>query len=201
MKILGISGKARHGKDVCTSIALDILAEEYNRLAVGRFALADILKAKVYGEAKGEYTLTDVWVNKPPAIRHLLQQAGTELGRNVFGEDYWLLQAEALFGIFQSFLDIVIVPDIRFPNEVQFIKNGGRAPTSKESSTLTPGMSLYISSDRPTLEGKDAQHASETALDNYPKSNFDGVIINNMDTTFDMLREQLRPFLRKLVLG
>ena len=57
------------------------------------------------------------------------------------------------------------------------------------------GLALYIQSDRPTLTGEAAQHLSETALDDMDKTaGFDGIITNNLDTTLDDLRVQLKPF-------
>ncbi len=59
---------------------------------------------------------------------------------------------------------------------------------------------LYIQSDRPTLTGTAALHPSETALDELDKNKlFDGIIINNVDTTFEDLRNQLRPFVARLL--
>jgi hypothetical protein len=59
---------------------------------------------------------------------------GTELGRNVFGEDIWTLQLEALMRRIANNSDGLIagwtVTDVRFHNEVEFIKFNGTAPTT-----------------------------------------------------------------------
>lgn len=62
------------------------------------------------------------------------------------------------------------------------------------------GLSVWIESDRPTLTGMNATHKSETAFDNVDKATFfDAIIVNNLDTTFEDLKDQLRPILKKLL--
>lgn len=130
MKVIGVSGKAGHGKDFIATIIRKLAEEEFGvRTCV--WSLAHTLKARALGEARGEFTFEDIWYNKPPGIRKLLQELGTEKGRMVFGEDFWLLQAEAFIRLLSDAagIGLVVVPDIRFPNEVDFAQFGGRAPT------------------------------------------------------------------------
>lgn len=247
MRILGFSGKARHGKDTCAGIVSNI-ASEFD-LNIGTWALAHPLKAIVFGEAAGKYSMEEVWDNKPPAVRKQLQIRGTEEGRMKYGESLWTLQSQAYLELFRRnfpFLHGVTFTDVRFPNEVTFIQAGGidvasysyaasvrymiangfeqyleKDPEEENhfsrfleceqrailfaqefGKTLInkhDGLALYISSDRPTLEGEAALHTSETALDHLDKDkSFDGVIINNMDTTLEDLKEQLTPYVRRL---
>ena len=65
--------------------------------------------------------------------------------------------------------ELAIVPDVRFPNEVEAIKQAGGAVIRLERSTLNDG------------------HESETALDkeNFDWGNFDFVIDNSNNTTED----------------
>lgn len=200
IKVLGFSGKARHGKDFCAAVAQEVAKE--SGFNMGRIALADVLKARVYGEAGGRYSLEQVFVNKPPQVRDTLQQVGTERGRWVFGENFWTLQVEAMLYVFEKsmpFLDAVVIPDIRFPNEVEFVKLGGTAPVNlSRVISRGPGLQLHIKSDRPTLMGEFAQHASETSLDGVPDDFFDGIIFNNLDTTRDELKKQIRPYVQML---
>lgn len=63
-----------------------------------------------------------------------------------------------------------------------------------------PGLSIWIESDRPTLTGEAAQHASETAFDHWNKAErFDHIITNNTATSFEDLRVQLRPIIHSLL--
>lgn len=247
MRLLGFSGRAQHGKDTCALIARRVAAEEFG-LSMAGWAFAHPLKAQVYGQADGKFTLTEVLDTKPPHVRNRLQQAGTEEGRMRYGEDIWTLQAEAFVELLSrnSELAGLTFTDVRFPNEVAFIRTGGvvlvpelrrRWETlmteagfgayldddPEDSDTFisllatedkliqqldaeaqdmlhsSQGMALYIQSDRPTLTGDAAVHPSETSLDGLDKEHdFEGVIINNTDTTLADLEEQIRPFVKQL---
>jgi len=248
MKVIGISGKAMHGKDTCARIAQEIAAS--HGILLGTWALAHPLKANVFGEADGRYSFEEVWYEKPPEVRSTLQRRGTEQGRLKYGEALWTLQSQAYVRLFsENFpIDGVIFTDVRFPNEVDFIRAGGvdvnvafqqmfteemasagwpipgpmdvdvdpedpvefiNKLDAEEASILRAeertralfgrGMALYIESDRPTLTGIAAQHASETSLDLLDKEkSFDGIIQNNLDVDFEGLREQLTPYILKL---
>lgn len=131
MYIIGFSAKAQHGKDTCADIFKDIAAEYDIQLA--GWALADPLKATVFGEGGGTLSFEDVWITKPPHVRKRLQQRGTEEGRMVHGENVWVLQSEAYLRIIEQrmpFVDGIIFTDVRFPNEVDFIQAGGREITN-----------------------------------------------------------------------
>lgn len=249
MYVVGIAGKARHGKDTVANLIVELAQSEYDK-NFGKFALAAPLKARVFAELAGEYSYSQVFDDKPPKVRKVLQEVGTEKGRNFFGPDLWTYQVEAFLRYFTStmpFVDGMVIPDVRFPNEVLFARYGGRVaePIEVEIGTqvaeelsytderemqlleegdfetlydldrryvelynelvaaekaMSPGIALWIESDRPTLTGEAASHASETALDFVDKERgFDGIIVNNLDTTFDDLREQLRPYLKELL--
>ena len=165
--IIGLSGYARSGKNTVA----DILGEEYrqvsfaepmreamlklNPLIVGDSRLSDIVDeegwhgAKTYGEA-----------------RRLLQVFGTEVGREMFGENFWV--NIAMTGIDSG--DNVVFTDVRFPNEAWAISRiGGQVW-------------------RVNREGVEAvnTHPSEHALDGW---DFDRVINNN--GTLNDLRVQI----------
>lgn len=53
--------------------------------------------------------------------RHMLQLMGTEAGRDVFHSDIWIYSLEKrMLGKTD-----VVIPDVRFPNEIEFIKSRG----------------------------------------------------------------------------
>jgi len=246
LKLLGFSGKALHGKDTCARIAREIAEEELG-LEMGQWAFAYLLKALVYAEADHQFSLEDVFYNKPAEVRERLQLRGTEEGRDKYGEDLWLLGTAAMLHILENTTKLqgVTITDVRFPNEVSFVRLGGVTAQSifftklaevldateydsledtiftdpdalakslaledkainaakavlEDELAKAKGMVLYIKSDRPTLTGEAASHPSEIALDWIPSSRFDGIITNNLDTTFEDLRNQLRPFVYKL---
>lgn len=56
--------------------------------------------------------------------REALQKMGTEVGRDVFHEDFWILQMENRLRFSD---DPVVITDVRFPNEIDWIhKIGGK---------------------------------------------------------------------------
>lgn len=226
MITIGFSAKAGHGKDFCAKIFRE-LARNAGALTTS-VAFADPLKTRVYGEFNGRYSFEDVWVRKPPEVRNRLQLAGTEEGRDVFGEDFWTLQIEASLRLKRErepYIRFATITDVRFPNEVTTVQqNGVTSPTrNREIQELIAaddrhapwqeaelldwytavwekrnkrGISLRIVSDRPTLTGAAAQHRSETALDGFSDRYFDGVIVNNLDTSIGELQDQLLPWVR-----
>lgn len=205
MFMLGMSGKAHHGKDFCSQIVQEMFAERGHN--VGLWAYAAGLKARVYGTLTEEYVLEDVLITKPLFVRDRLQQEGTEQGREVYGEDLWTKHTEMFLEYFKKgfpFMSGIILSDVRFYNEVIQARMGGKvvphAAVFTEDIATAPGLALYIESDRDTLTGEFAQHESETALDKYDKHLlFDGIIINNRDTTVYDLRIQLAPFVERLI--
>ena len=166
--IVGLSGYAQSGKD---SVAA-ILAE----CGFTRRAFADPLRAALY--ALDPLLATDAG-NGPvrysalidrlgyesarktvfaPEIRRLLQRLGTEVGRDLFGEDFWVDQAMRLDPGHYVFTDC------RFLNEAKAIVDAG-------------GEVWRIS--RPGV-GPVNDHISEVGLDDWP---FDRRIANDGSLT------------------
>jgi gamma-glutamyltranspeptidase len=89
-------------------------------------------------------------------IRRLLQVLGTEVGRNVFGDDVWV---DVLISKLEP-MDKVVITDVRFPNEARELHN------------------LAGEIWRVNREGVSAinEHVSESQMDEY---NFDKIIDNN----------------------
>lgn len=128
--ILGLSGYARSGKDTIA----DYLVENYG---FTRMAFADPMREALYrlnprinvGEMIG-VSLKDAVDNLTweglksisPDIRGLLQRMGTEVGREMFGEDIWVNYALEK----ADSADRVVFADVRFVNEADAIhKHGG----------------------------------------------------------------------------
>jgi hypothetical protein len=181
-KVIGISGKAGSGKDYIT--------QHYLRpLGYRQFSLAWHFKIWIAGT--GQATYDEVFNTKPPHIRKLLQEEGTERGRNVYGPNVWCDVATAWMQLLSETWgeDKFVFPDIRFPNEVEFIqKLGGKcyrvvAPEREALNKLTPEARLHI---------------SETALDGY--KGFDGIIHNNPSFT-ETVRAQVRGLLEEAMIN
>lgn len=168
INVIGISGKSRCGKDFVTNKYLQ--PRKY-------FTFSLAWHFKVWLVGKGLATYEEVFVTKPPHVRKLLQEEGTERGRMAFGEDIWCNTIFTWFKVLHDYSNIkdFVIPDVRFPNEVDFIKShGGRvirihAPIRAEGNSLTP---------------EARQHISETALDGYDR--FDAYLFNDPSYVSDV---------------
>lgn len=161
IQLIGLAGGAGVGKDT--------LANLYFRpQGFLSAALADEIKVRVV--ASGRATFEEVFITKPPHVRKLLQEEGTERGRDIYGENYWvdILFAQLQKTRFRWGFERFVVTDVRFPNESDRIREAGgqvyliNAPTRYANN----GMS-----------DEARQHRSERALDGY--TNYDGIINND----------------------
>lgn len=166
MRLIGIAGKAGSGKDY--------LAQQLRRFGWFKWAYAWPLKQLAVGRG---FSWEDVHLHKPPRVREFLQQFGTEQGRDVYGEDYWVRTTAGFLTSLESENDVhkVVITDVRFPNEAAWIKAQGGVVVRMEHG------------DRPyPLAGTPAAaHASETAMDYYP--DYDAIIINRTTSTAEDL--------------
>lgn len=167
--IVGLSGYARSGKDSIADIlvahygfkrfafadklrecvyALNPTVKGYRQRPVEEWeGLSDeYLFRTVYSDVQGvideygwgSYKETEFG----PAIRELLQRMGTEVGRDIIGENVWVDALDKMDGK-------IVVTDMRFPNEYTKVITGG-------------GNTIRVS--RPDIAAVNT-HVSETALD------------------------------------
>jgi hypothetical protein len=170
IRVIGLSGYARSGKDTVASIMGDwgwqrAAFADPIRKAVYKLnpqihdglRVQDIVDQFGWDRAKVEYK----------EIRYLLQHMGTEAGRQLYGEQFWIDQT---LDSVPDDTDVVIT-DVRFPNEADAIRAiGGEVWRIRRPGT-----------------GPVNDHISETAMDDY---SFDA-IIDNSGTVTD-LRESVR---------
>lgn len=111
MKLIGVSGLARSGKDLFTTVAQDILKER--GLKTERFALAyelkNDLKDLIYKKT-GIDVFTENTEEKT-VIRPLLVAYG-DVMRKISGGKYWTQKMEQRIG--KSKADVVFITDIRY---------------------------------------------------------------------------------------
>ena len=148
MKIICISGKARHGKTITAGILKDILEAHNRRVLVTNYA--DLLKyiCKTFFNWGGE---------KDEHGRHLLQYIGTDVVRKQ-RPTYWVDFIISILRMFPHDWDYVIIPDCRFPNEIELLDN-----KFKDEVTHLRIVRPNFESD---LTEEQKEHPSETALDN-----------------------------------
>lgn len=114
-----------------------------------------------YGTDDQKNELVDCcWENKQLTAREVMQFVGTDIFRKM-QNNVWA--SATIKKIQNDNLDIAIIADCRFPNEVNAIKNAGGYVIKLMRNPFN------------------SNHSSETALDpeNYPQKNFDLVIFND----------------------
>lgn len=118
-RVVGIIGRAGHGKDTCAQILKEIYGFQ-------RIALADALKRDIQ-ECFSSFPECSIEAQnsrqRAPWVRRLQQVYGTEWCRKRLGEEYWLdrwaASAEVSFAVG---IPGISVPDVRFPNEVKYLR-------------------------------------------------------------------------------
>lgn len=175
--IIAFGHTARIGKDT----SADYLVNTYSFLKDSfAYSLKEGIGKGVFGFTDEQLELTkeipdDFWGMSP---RQALQLAGTEGGRNIFGQDLWVKTLQRR--VQQHPTRNYAISDIRFKNEAEAIKAMG---------------GIVIKINR-TGAGTASKHSSETELENY--TNWDAELDNNGD--FNHLYAQLDQIVSKYVL-
>jgi hypothetical protein len=171
LRIIGVCGRKRHGKDSVGRILRDhydynltAFADAVKRVAMDVYGLT---WEQCYGEETQKETPVERWGLSP---RTIMQRIGTEVGRSIHPET-WIrntldnIQKASLGAGFiqrddfqQEFLQSHpgdpkprwVITDVRFPNEAQAIRDSG-------------GIILKVV--RPSLVRPLDEHPSETSLD------------------------------------
>lgn len=148
MKIICVSGHARAGKDTFARYAKRLLSTIYdeNRVLITHYG--DLVK----------YICTTFFGwdgNKDEAGRSLLQHVGTDIVR-ANDEDFWVRFVANMLTFFHDKWDYVIIPDCRFPNEIDFLKEAGYDVTHVE--IVRRGFDNQLTEEQ-------KNHPSETSLD------------------------------------
>lgn len=149
MKVVCISGKARHGKDTIAGMLQEQLEANGHRVLIAHFG--DLVKyiCEKFFRWDG---------NKDDKGRTLLQYVGTDVVRSQ-RPNYWTDFIVSVLQLFKDEWDFVLVPDCRFPNEVEcFSENGFDTVLVRINR---PGFVSDLTPDQ-------LNHPSETAMDNYP---------------------------------
>lgn len=146
MKVVVISGKAQHGKDTTANLLKQSLEADGKSVLITHYA--DLLKyiCKQFFGWNGE---------KDKHGRQLLQHVGTDVIRASM-PDFWVDFVASVLRLFPNHWDYVLIPDCRFPNEIEVLK--------KADFDV-----IHIRVERPGFQSPLTQeqqgHSSETALD------------------------------------
>jgi len=123
--VFGISGVARCGKDTLAAHLIDKL--EKAKLPCVRSAFADALKRDLDDFTKQKLSISAFTekTNEKNIIRPLLVAYGTHVCRNQVDKDFWIKKIEKLISVSISNRIITVIPDVRYENEVRWIKQQG----------------------------------------------------------------------------
>lgn len=146
-KVICISAKAQHGKDTSAAMIYEELTRRGWKVLITHHA--DLLKFM----AKNLFGWDGV---KDEHGRHILQYIGTDVIRKK-EPDFWVNYLISVLRLFDGEWDYVLIPDCRFPNEIQGYKDAGFSTTHirvRRENFVSP------------LTEEQQKHISETALDN-----------------------------------
>jgi hypothetical protein len=175
--LIAVSGKLGTGKDYVTNnILVPLLQNMNSKLKYCKMALADQIKINLVSRAqamgKTEPTIEQCLSgHKSSNLRKLLQQEGTEHGRDIYGESIWINTIENTIRVRQfrgDNLDVVIITDARFPDEVRWIERKGGIVIRLNAPKRNNERLIHESGGDPEIMNAIANHSSETALDSYP---------------------------------
>jgi hypothetical protein len=192
--LVGITGRAGCGKDT----AVSIIEQIYPAKTVVQLSFTKKLKestAALLGISVEKLEDLKRYYDKPlitvrdkdgtilteHTFRSILQVNGTEAHRDIFGEDFWVEQAEKEIKTCSDMsVDIIVFPDVRYANEAQLIQKYG-------------GIIISISSDNHEI-GID--HGTEVPI---PDELVDAAIHNgNFDDNMATLTSDIRDALKLL---
>jgi hypothetical protein len=165
-KLIGIAGPARVGKDtvaqyVCSNMMYlhYWFAKPLKESARHMFGLSD---AQLYGDLK---EVKDKRWKKSP--RKILQLLGTEVARDMFHKNLWIMRAE------QAFIHCnrrgMVISDVRYENEAAWIRKMG-------------GVIVHVK--RPNAP-KVRKHVSEAGI----KLRSNDIVLNNVGTIQQLQKE------------
>lgn len=150
--IIGITGLAGSGKD--TAAAALVRDRGYMRIGLADAVKVAVTRLNSYVQQKPLRTVHTLLVkagwnlheDDPSFLaawdeiktytecRHLLQKMGTEVGRDLFGQEVWLDVAMRK----AATLERVVIPDIRFANEAQRVIDAGGLVIGVERPGVVP---------------------------------------------------------------
>lgn len=129
--LIGICGKKRAGKNTLASLLVEL--RPYQQLALADGVWDVLLAADPIIDQCVGWRLSQVVAfsgkeaakQEFPEVRSLLQRLGTDGVRKVIGESTWIDVADKKVKAYLSQGVPVIVTDLRFPNEAEWVRSSG----------------------------------------------------------------------------
>ena len=177
-----LSGKSGSGKDMMAQFMKEELAKHGQKTLVIHFADAVKWFCRDFLDWDGK---------KDEVGRTLLQTVGTDIVRAKH-PNFWTGIVVGLIQAFEPYedFDLAIIPDARFPNEVNISLENLQNCVSVRIERKNADGTHWIN---PVLTEDQRNHPSETSLDVFA---FDYVVHN--DEGLDMLRESAQSILKDL---
>jgi phosphomevalonate kinase len=169
------------GKDyIASRYIIPYLESKGHKTMVWSFA--DQIKVNVM--VKYNIPYNNVYIKKSDFTRTLLQKEGTEFGRNKSGEDIWIRYLNAWSETLgYKNIDAIIITDVRFKNEIEYIKSKNGIVIRIESDDRNELRLQQESKGNIDIYNRIKTHISECELDNY--TGFDYVLNNKIDSLID----------------
>ena len=124
--IVGLTGRARSGKDTAAAILSKKLkvyplsfADPLKQAAMAMFGITFEM---AHGIGYDRELIVEPW---GISVREMLQKLGTECARKVFRDDFWMVRADITLECDMTYVNGFICTDIRFDNEAQWVKDKG----------------------------------------------------------------------------
>ena len=179
IEIYAFAGKMGSGKNF---IAEKVFNNMLEPKPTAFLCFAD--QIKIDGIYKKNLDRNKCWIKKDEPTRRALQTIGTEQGRNVFGENVWINNLrEWMIMHAHRGIKRIIVTDLRFINEFDFIKSiDGTCIFVNAPKRNEEALDLQATLEDGTIDHEKRQimasHSSETEFDN-GRRRFDYVINND----------------------
>jgi len=123
--LIGITGKARAGKDTVASMILDMYPSELYNFTKPVKAGLQVMLGLTWAQTDGDLKDTVIdWLGCTP--RDLENTLGADWGRDMVHPDIWLIIAKRKWNMCKSVGKTLVVTGVRPQNEVEWIREEGK---------------------------------------------------------------------------
>lgn len=155
MQVISFTGKKGHGKSTACEKLIEMYGDRVVRLNF-KEALIATMKEKmtpVLEDLSSHYGMTveQLFQEKPPAMRKLMQFTGTEIYREI-DSNYWVNRWKESVSKYEATDKIIVTDDVRFNNEFYAVVQLGGTVTR------------VVASNKPKSHDT---HPSETEMDSF----------------------------------
>jgi hypothetical protein len=177
-RLIGLAGPAGSGKTLAASFIPDAvvvgLADPLYAAIAVMFSVPEVV---LRTRSAKESPLEQALYSSP---RRLLQTLGTEWGREQLGDTVWIEQARRrIQAIVEAGAPVVVIPDVRFANEAEWIRQGPHGLDGEVWHIRRPG-------------ADPSEHPSEQGVEIDPKD----AVIENDGTAANLHEQVMRALLR-----